>query len=109
MEGQDIKNNQAAELRQRAEKIAGSRTVKSSESLGSMSPDESWRIIHELQVHQIELELQNEELLRAQEELDATKERYFDLYDLAPISYCTLSEQGVTRSQQIWLLGRIIR
>ena len=95
MKSQGIKNNQAAELRRRAEKIAGSRTVNSSESLGNMSPDESWRIIHELQVHQIELELQNEELLRAQEELDATKERYFDLYDLAPVSYCTLSEQGL--------------
>ncbi|WP_084146947.1 PAS domain S-box protein [Maridesulfovibrio zosterae] len=52
--------------------------------------------LHELRVHQIELELQNEELRRSQEELDAVRARYFDLYDLAPVGYCTVSQQGVT-------------
>ena len=50
-------------------------------------------LIHELRVHQIELEMQNEDLRRAQGELDAARARYFDLYNLAPISYFTLSEQ----------------
>ncbi|MFO7535868.1 MAG: ATP-binding protein [Kiritimatiellia bacterium] len=51
-------------------------------------------LIHELRVHQIQLEMQNEELRRIQVELDATRARYFDLYELAPMGYCTLSGEG---------------
>ncbi|HAY27269.1 MAG TPA: hybrid sensor histidine kinase/response regulator, partial [Candidatus Accumulibacter sp.] len=52
-------------------------------------------MLHELRVHQIELEMQNEELRQAQVVLDTTRARYFDLYDLAPVGYCTLSEAGL--------------
>jgi len=48
-----------------------------------------------LRSHGLELELQAEELRRAQGELEAGRERYFSLYDLAPVGYCTLSEQGL--------------
>jgi diguanylate cyclase (GGDEF)-like protein/PAS domain S-box-containing protein len=46
-------------------------------------------------VQQIELEMQNKELRRAQVELDAARARYFDLYDLAPVGYCSVSETGL--------------
>ena len=52
-------------------------------------------MLHELQVHQIELEMQNEELRQAHVKLDTERARYFDLYDLAPVGYLTVSEAGL--------------
>lgn len=63
--------------------------------LENISSEEMSSIIHNLQVHQIELEMQNEELRRTQTELDLTKARYFDLYDLAPVGYLVISEKGM--------------
>jgi len=56
---------------------------------------ETQQVLHDLRVHQIELELQNEELRRTQLELEAARARYFDLYDLAPVAYFTLSQTGM--------------
>jgi diguanylate cyclase (GGDEF)-like protein/PAS domain S-box-containing protein len=85
----------AQALRRQAEDIARAKANPSPEHLAAMAPEKARRVLHELQVHQIELELQNEELQRAQVELSATRARYFDLYDLAPVGYCSLSEAGL--------------
>jgi len=61
----------------------------------ALSPEATQQILHELRVHQIELEMQNEELRRAQIELEASQARYFDLYELAPVGYVSLNEQGL--------------
>ncbi|MBK5964368.1 hypothetical protein CCR95_09800 [Thiocystis minor] len=85
----------ARALRQRAEAMLRASAVPSPEDLATLTPDDLCKRLHELRVHQIELTMQNEELRRAQAEIDAARARYFDLYDLAPVGYCTLSETGL--------------
>ena len=80
-----------SQLRRRAEDAVAGR----SEDDRGLSAGETRRLIHELQVHQVELEMQNEELRRAQAELEAARDRYSDLYDFAPVGYVTISEKGI--------------
>ena len=86
------RSGEADGLRERAEKRVG---FSKSKPLESLSPEETQQVLHELEVHQIELEMQNEELRQMQAEMEASRERYFDLYDLAPVGYLTLSKQGL--------------
>ena len=81
-----------ATLRKRAEEQV---CAMESSALSAQSPEKNQQMLHELRVHQIELEMQNEELRTAHEVIETVRARYFDLYDLAPVGYCTLSEQGL--------------
>ena len=60
-----------------------------------LPPEKIQEILHELEVHEIELMLQNENLLKTQHELEVSRSRYFDLYELAPVGYFYISEKGL--------------
>jgi diguanylate cyclase (GGDEF)-like protein/PAS domain S-box-containing protein len=79
----------AAEIRRKAEEaVARMARIKAPSG-------EEEKTMHELLVHQIELEMQNEELRRLQSSLDAERARYFELFDLAPVGYITLDDHNL--------------
>jgi len=88
-----VKSIQA--LKQQAEKMIIERPGQSPADLDMLSYEETQRKLDELYVHQIELEIQNDELRRLHAELDVERERYFQLYDLAPVGYCSISDSGI--------------
>ena len=81
-------------LRKQAEKVLSSKTETVREKADSRSQDE---LIHELQVHEIELELQNEELRQTQARLEEISARYFDLYQSALVGYFIFDENWVVQ------------
>jgi signal transduction histidine kinase len=83
--------NKAGNLRNSAENIVKKKSLKSNMNL---SETEMLKLIYELEVHQVELELQNEELKLAQAAANSYAEKYHELYDFAPIGYLTLSQDG---------------
>ena len=91
--------SQAQDLRDRAEQQFASE--RAHEPAPPLAPDAALRLVHELRVHQIELEMQNEELRRTQEALEASRARYFDLYDLAPVGYLTIADSGIVREANL--------
>lgn len=81
----------AADLRWHAEERL---YVKTAELQPPRTDGEMRRLLHELEVHQVELEMQNAELRHARDEMESALERYTDLYDFAPVGYFTLCPDG---------------
>lgn len=81
-------------MRAQAEaRFASQPETPSAEEL-ALLPKAVQHLLHELRLHQIELEMQNIELRRTQTERDLADARYFDFYDLAPVGYAAVNEQG---------------
>src|SRR5690554_4073261 len=83
--------NKFSRQRQRAQTLAGEQP----QDWNDYSPQELQRLIQELKAHQIELELQNEELRLAQLDRELAQKKYAELYDSAPLGYVTLDEHGL--------------
>jgi len=89
--GKDPEREKDFELHKRAEGKHKSLTI----SIEKLSDGEVRKLAHELQVHQIELEMQNEELRATQLLIESSRQKYLDLFDFAPVGYFAISEKGL--------------
>ncbi|TKB05967.1 PAS domain-containing protein [Desulforhopalus sp. IMCC35007] len=80
-----------SDLRRRAQVFL----TQNKDSTAVMSPEDIKNLVHELDTYQIELELQNEDLRQAQDDLIQSRKRFSDLFDFAPIGYLTISKKGL--------------
>lgn len=97
----------AAQLRRRAEARLRKRKRLQRSGMGApKTAADSQRLQHELQVHQVELEMQNAELQQARDRMEPLLEKFTDLYDFAPVGYFSLNEQG--RIQEVNLTGAVL-
>ena len=80
---------------ERAKAVANTRATLSVELLQKMTPEDIAEVFHNLEVHQIELEMQNNELIEMQTQLNQSKDRYCKLYNSAPVGYFTLDDQNI--------------
>jgi signal transduction histidine kinase/CheY-like chemotaxis protein len=87
-----MENDKIRELRTLREKAEEQREITTSYS--GLTDSEVIRLVHELEVHQIELEMQNEELVLAKSQVDSATLRYTELYDFLPSGYFTLNRDG---------------
>lgn len=91
----------AATLLQQTKECTHRQMAATPENSARLSPQAIQHMLHNLRVHQIELEMQNEELRRTQAELEAARASYFDLYNLAPVGYCTVNEWGLIQQANL--------
>ena len=84
-----------ADLRQRAEERLQAEKAARLARAQDLTGDAARGLVHELRVHQIELEMQNESLRENRIALELSQAKYFDLYDLAPVGYFTISKKGI--------------
>src|SRR5882757_11216044 len=89
MRRHETKTSSLEDLRRRAELSDEGAPVAS-----LREPLDAARLAHELSVHEIEIRLQNEELRATSLELERSRDRYFELYDLAPTGYLTVDRAG---------------
>jgi PAS domain S-box-containing protein len=87
----NVKEKRLQELRQQAESLLAEKI----KDTGQVKLEDVKEVVNELQVHRIELEMQNEELRRIQSELQESQDKYLNLYNSAPIGYFTLDTNGV--------------
>jgi len=100
-----VESETATRLRERAQQEARARLKPIPEDLSALSAEDARSLLHDLQVHRIELEMQNDELRSSQEQLELARERYFDLYDLAPVGYVTIGENGIVLESNLTAAG----
>ena len=81
--------------------------LKDLKDLTGASPEMVDSIIHELRVHQIELQMQNDELRRIQAALEKSRDEYFHLFDFSPVGYITASEQGIIQAANLTLTAML--
>ena len=93
--------NSELSLREHAQVIIDTKKKQTSQSLQSLSFEEIEILFEELEIHKIELEMQNENLKQIQTDLIKSQRRYFDLYDMAPLGYCTISYEGLGLIQEV--------
>ena len=93
MTSRDKCSEQAVKLRRRAEESIVNRSAN--QYVDKLSQEETKVALHELLVHQIELEMQNEELCSIRKELENSRARYYDLFNMAPVGYISLNEDGL--------------
>ena len=90
-----IDPSEDVQLRQHAEAVNREKVGPESAKIAELSLEQSQELIHELRVHQIELEMQKEALLASREQAEISQSRYFNLYNLSPVAYSTLSDSGL--------------